>query len=214
MKKLWILNHHSGLEGDRHYELAKELVLLGVEIVVFMSSYSHGREQYVYEEEVKIRKVKKGITYVYLHTAPAYHGISVRRILNMMDYCVLMRKYEKQFYRLFGRPDLVIGSSVHPFVWESAWRIARGSRAPFICEIRDFWPLSLTEIFGKSKYHPACLMFAPSCLPWSSATAICSGSRTCGRTGSIGFPTVTTPKRSTGCCARTGRSFRPNSRNI
>ncbi len=160
MKKLWILNHHSGLEGDRHYELAKELVPLGVEIVVFMSSYSHGREQYVYEEEVKIRKVKKGITYVYLHTAPAYHGISVRRILNMMDYCVLMRKYEKQFYRLFGRPDLVIGSSVHPFVWESAWRIARGSRAPFICEIRDFWPLSLTEIFGKSKYHPACLMFA------------------------------------------------------
>ncbi len=25
MKRLWILNHHSGLEGDRHYELAKEM---------------------------------------------------------------------------------------------------------------------------------------------------------------------------------------------
>ena len=54
MKKLWILNHHSGLDGDRHYELAKELVPLGMEVVVFMSSFSHGRETYTYDEEVKI----------------------------------------------------------------------------------------------------------------------------------------------------------------
>lgn len=160
MKKLWILNHHSGLEGDRHYELAKEFASHGIETVVFMSSYSHGREQYTYEEEVKIKRVLRGVTYVYLHTSPAYHGISIGRILNMIDYCVLMRKYEAQFYRLFGKPDLVIGSSVHPFAWESAWRIAKKSRIPFICEIRDFWPLSLTEIFGKSKYYPACLMFS------------------------------------------------------
>ncbi len=159
MKKLWILNHHSGLDGDRHYELAKELVPLGMEVVVFMSSFSHGRETYTYDEEVKIKKVRPGITYVYLHTAPAYHGISVARILNMMDYCRLMRKYEKSFFKKFGKPDVVIGSSVHPFAWESAYRIARKSKAPFICEIRDYWPLSLTEIFGTPKYHPACIMF-------------------------------------------------------
>lgn len=160
MKKLWILNHHSGLDGDRHYELAKELVPLGMEVVVFMSSFSHGRETYTYDEEVKIKKVRPGITYVYLHTAPAYHGISVARILNMMDYCRLMRKYEKSFFKKFGKPDVVIGSSVHPFAWESAYRIARKSKAPFICEIRDYWPLSLTEIFGTPKYHPACIMFS------------------------------------------------------
>ena len=160
MKRLWILNHHSGLDGDRHYELAKELVPLGMEVVVFMSSFSHGRETYTYDEEVKIKKVRPGITYVYLHTAPAYHGISVARILNMMDYCRLMRKYEKSFFKKFGKPDVVIGSSVHPFAWESAYRIARKSKAPFICEIRDYWPLSLTEIFGTPKYHPACIMFS------------------------------------------------------
>lgn len=160
MKKLWILNHHSGLEGDRHFELSRELAALGMEVVVFLSSYGHRSGTYLYEEEVKIRKVCPGITYVYLHTAPAYRGVSVGRILNMMSYCVLMWKYEKQFYRLFGKPDVVVGSSVHPFSWESAWRIAKKSQAPFICEIRDFWPLSLIEIFGKSKYHPACLMFS------------------------------------------------------
>lgn len=160
MKRLWILNHHSGLEGDRHFELSKELVSYGMEVVVFLSSYGHRSETYEYDEEVKIKKVRPGITYVYLHTAPAYHGVSVRRILNMMSYCWLMRKYESQFYRLFGKPDLVIGSSVHPFSWESASRIAKKNRVPFICEIRDFWPLSLIEILGKPKYHPACVLFS------------------------------------------------------
>lgn len=159
MDQLWILNHHSGLSGDRHFELAKEFVKLGIDVVVFLSSYGHREETYLYEEEVKIRYVKPGITYVYLHTAPAYHGVSIQRILNMMDYCRLMRKYEEVFFRKFGKPDVVIGSSVHPFAWESAWRVAKKSGAPFICEIRDFWPLSLIEIFHKSKYHPACLLF-------------------------------------------------------
>ncbi len=160
MKKLWILNHHSGLEGDRHYELAQELAQHDMQIVVFLSSYSHRGEEYIYDSEVKIKKITDRITYVYLHTGPAYHGVSVQRVLNMMDYCRLMKKYENAFYKRFGRPDIVIGSSVHPFAWESAYGIAKKNKIPFICEIRDFWPLSLMEIFGKSKYHPACLLFS------------------------------------------------------
>ena len=31
MKRLWILNHHSGLEGDRHYELAKEMAAVNMD---------------------------------------------------------------------------------------------------------------------------------------------------------------------------------------
>ena len=74
MKKLWILNHHSGLDGDRHFELAKELVKQGLEVVVFMSGYSHRGETYLYEKEAAVRKVAEGIHYVWLHTSPAYHG--------------------------------------------------------------------------------------------------------------------------------------------
>ena len=138
MKKLWILNHHSGLEGDRHFELAKEFVKKGLEVVVFMSGYSHRGENYLYEKEAVVRKVADGVTYVWLHTSPAYHGNGAARILNMMDYSRLMRKYKKKFYERFGKPDAVIGSSVHPFAWESACRIAKECKIPFICEIRDF----------------------------------------------------------------------------
>ena len=41
MKKLWILNHHSGLEGDRHFELSRELAALGMEVVVFQIGRAH-----------------------------------------------------------------------------------------------------------------------------------------------------------------------------
>ena len=160
MKKLWILNHHSGLEGDRHFELAKEFAKNDLEVVVFMSGYSHRGETYLYEKEAVVKKVADGVTYVWLHTSPAYHGNGAARILNMMDYSRLMNKYEKKFYERFGKPDAVIGSSVHPFAWESAYRIAKRCKIPFICEIRDFWPLSFIEIYGWSKYHPVCLLFS------------------------------------------------------
>lgn len=160
MKRLWILNHHSGLEGDRHYELAKEMAAAGMEVVVFMSAFDHQTETYTFEKTVTIRKVQKGVFYVWLRTTPAYHGNGSARILNMISYYRLMRKYEKKFYERFQVPDAVIGSSVHPFVWENAWHIARKNKIPFICEIRDFWPLSFTEIYGWSRFHPVCLLFS------------------------------------------------------
>lgn len=160
MKKLWILNHHSGLEGDRHFELAKEFAKEGLETVVFLSAYSHRGGSYLYEKEVTVRKVAEHITYVWLRTAPAYHGNGPARIVNMMDYSRLMKKYGRNFYEKFGVPDAVIGSSVHPFAWESAYSIAKRNHIPFICEIRDFWPLSFIEMYGWSKFHPICLLFS------------------------------------------------------
>lgn len=138
MKRLWILNHHSGLDGDRHFELGKEMSKIGVEVTVFMSAFDHQKEEYLYDKPVTIRKIKNGLTYVWLRTVPEYHGNGAKRILNMISYCQLMQKYEKVFYEKFGRPDVVIGSSVHPFSWESAWSIAKKNKIPFVCEIRDF----------------------------------------------------------------------------
>ena len=54
MKKIWILNHHSGLKGDRHYELAKEMAETGLEVVIFLSSFDHVSKVYRYDKEVVI----------------------------------------------------------------------------------------------------------------------------------------------------------------
>ena len=102
MKKIWILNHHSGLKGDRHYELAKEMAETGLEVFIFLSSFDHVSKVYRYDKEVVIQRIQDGVTYVWLHTSPAYHGNGAARILNMMDYSSLMNKYEKKFYERFG----------------------------------------------------------------------------------------------------------------
>ena len=95
MKRLWILNHHSGLEGDRHYELAKEMAAAGMEVVVFLSAFDHQTETCICEKTVTIRKVQKGVSYVWLRTTPAYHGNGIARILNMIRYYQLIRLYGK-----------------------------------------------------------------------------------------------------------------------
>lgn len=43
-EKIMVLNHHSGLDGDRHFELGKEMSKIGVEVTVFMSAFDHQKE--------------------------------------------------------------------------------------------------------------------------------------------------------------------------
>ena len=56
MKKLLIINHYAGAPKYgmeyRHYNIAKELVLKGVEVCIIASSYSHLREEPKCEEEI------------------------------------------------------------------------------------------------------------------------------------------------------------------
>ncbi len=44
------------------------------------------------------------------------------------------------------RPDVVIGSSPQLLVALAAWWLARWKRAPFVFEVRDLWPESLTAV--------------------------------------------------------------------
>jgi glycosyltransferase involved in cell wall biosynthesis len=51
-------------------------------------------------------------------------------------------------------PDLILGSAPDPFVALAAERLASRYRVPFVLEIRDLWPYSITQVTGHSKYHP------------------------------------------------------------
>ncbi len=159
-KSIWILNHHATTAGHRHYELACEFAKRGYQTIVFASSFSHETHQYRYHEACHIETIAPGVIYVYLRTTPAYMGNGVKRVLNMFSYLYLAKRYAPQIWLQYGKPDYVIGSCVHPLAWEAASWIARRCKAKFICEVRDFWPLSLIELSGMSKYHPLVLFFS------------------------------------------------------
>lgn len=59
-----------------------------------------------------------------------------------------------------GSPKIVIASSPHPFTIFPAHRLAKRYGAKLIFEIRDIWPLSITEILGTSRFHPFVQMCA------------------------------------------------------
>lgn len=56
-----------------------------------------------------------------------------------------------------GRPDVILGSSVHLFAVYTAYRLSRRLRAPFVMEVRDIWPQTLIDM-GVSKWHPFVLL--------------------------------------------------------
>jgi glycosyltransferase involved in cell wall biosynthesis len=57
-----------------------------------------------------------------------------------------------------GRPDVVVATSPPPFVALSGFLLARAKRVPFVFEVRDLWPESLTVLqpgAGQSALHSA-----------------------------------------------------------
>lgn len=57
-----------------------------------------------------------------------------------------------------GKPDIIIGSSVHPFAVWAAERLADKYKIPFCFEVRDLWPQTLIDMKVIGKYHPLAII--------------------------------------------------------
>ncbi len=161
MKKvIWIVNQYASHLEERHRNLAAYFAREGRTVVVITASFHHGTHEYLYDDDVKIVEREENVWYVYLRSSPAYQSNGGKRMVNMADFC---RRYLQNHARIaaeLGKPDVVIGSSAPPFMWEIAYRTARRFGAKFIAEFRDIWPLSLVEVQGVSPGHPLVKVFA------------------------------------------------------
>ena len=151
---IWIVNHYASHLESRHLELAKVFAENGYTTAVITSSYHHGRREYLYEDEYHYVKREEGVYFVYLKSVPEYASNGGKRVLNMLSFCHLVEKYSSKIRMLTGTPGYIIGSSAHPFVWETSYRLAIRYKGKFIAEFRDIWPLSMIEIQGVSEKHP------------------------------------------------------------
>jgi colanic acid biosynthesis glycosyl transferase WcaI len=67
---------------------------------------------------------------------------SFERILNYGSFCVSAASTGM----FLPRPDVVIATSPQPLVGLAGWWIAKLKRVPFILEVRDLWPESLSAV--------------------------------------------------------------------
>jgi glycosyltransferase involved in cell wall biosynthesis len=154
--KILMINHYalppSQPGGTRHFSLAKGLIARGHEVIIVASSFDHDtRVDRLAPNEPFRREVLDGVPFLWLKT-PGYLGNGPARLWNMLAFARAIRT--QALARTWPRPDLVFGSTPHPFAAQAGMRLAQRVKVPFVLEIRDVWPQSLIDVMGVSPHHP------------------------------------------------------------
>lgn len=148
MKQVWILNHYAqepgGAGGTRHFHFAKYLEPCGWQATLIAASVElHSGRQRLRPAETQRCERIDGVQFLWVRT-PAYQGNGGGRLRNMLAY--MWKAILKKTTRKLPRPDVVIGSSVHPFAAVAGVLLARRFKVPFVFEVRDLWPQTLVDM--------------------------------------------------------------------
>ena len=154
--KIAVINHYAGSFRRgmelRHPTLARHWAAAGHEVHIVAASYSHLRSDNPVPDGPVFTEREDGVCFHYLKT-PVYAGNGLGRVLNMLEFS---RRLGSMTQALRG-VDVLMVSSPHLFAVPAVQRLARRLAIPMVLEIRDIWPLSLTELLHLSPWHPMVL---------------------------------------------------------
>ncbi len=148
MKHVWILNHYAQAPyeagGTRHFHLAEYLKSNGWQATIIAASVSHnsGIQRLDTYEAERYEEISN-VPFLWVHT-PEYTGNGRGRLVNILAYTWGVLKNSTTLP--LHRPDVIVGSSVHPFSVLAASLLASRFKVPFIFEVRDLWPQSLIDM--------------------------------------------------------------------
>ncbi|MGI6394843.1 MAG: glycosyltransferase family 4 protein [bacterium] len=152
---IWIINETIGsrIHGMvfRPYYFAKEFVKKGHEVVIFSGSFSHVYSNLPQVDGNTKKEMIDGIEYCWIKTPKYKRSQSIGRIFNAFVYVLKLFLINK---KEFGKPDVIIVTSPTPFSIINGYYYKKKFNAKLIFEVRDIWPLTLTEIGSISKRHP------------------------------------------------------------
>lgn len=159
-KNIWIFNHYAVTPdlpgGTRHFDFAKELTRRGYNITIFTSSFIHSifkNRKFDNNGTFYIIENYEEIRFIWIKTF-YYTKNNWRRAINIFSYfwkAYFIGKRLPKICKKIDRPDIIIGSSVHPFTAFIANKLAKYYKVPFIFEIRDLWPQTLIDMKMISK---------------------------------------------------------------
>jgi glycosyltransferase involved in cell wall biosynthesis len=156
MATVWFVNHYAGdprqaKSGTRHHNLAVHLVRRGWNVGIIAASTEHpSGVQMAGMGGLSRSETVDGVDYVWLRSA-TYANNGLRRILNMLLFSALA--LSPRVLRGLPRPDVIVGSTVHPLAAWSASRLAKRRGVPFVFEVRDLWPETLIQMGALSRTH-------------------------------------------------------------
>lgn len=150
-KKVWIINHYAGnmltSKGGRHYWFAKYLNRAGYDVVVFVSNTKHNLpERWIESEDLWIEQRAEEIhtPFVFVKSS-IYGGNGKDRIKNMLGFFRNVKKAASEYAEKYGKPDIILASSVHPLTCVAGIQLAKKFGVKCICEVRDLWPEAIVS---------------------------------------------------------------------
>ncbi len=136
----------------RPYYMAREWQKIGHAVRIIAADYSHLRvRQPEASENFAVRDID-GVAFQLIQ-AGTYDGNGAKRAISMFRFAGGLWLHAGRLAKAF-QPDIVISSSTYPLDSYACRRIAKKSRARYIHEAHDVWPLTLIELGGMSKRHP------------------------------------------------------------
>jgi len=139
---------------SRLFYLAKEMQKLGNKVLLITSDSNHladfPKTKTIFNKEyVDGLQVKWIRTFKYKKTA------SISRVLSWLDF---ERKLFSMRISTSFKPNVVVVSSLSIFSIVYGYYLKKKFRSFLVFEIRDIWPLTMTEEGGFSKWHPLVLL--------------------------------------------------------
>lgn len=163
MKVIWIIDHYSSEPKyggiQRQFDFANEFSRRGYKTIIISSAFSHYTHSYISEERYMISRFGENAYYAYLHTSAYDNNRGIGRIQNMFSFVKAVMDNYKMIATRLGKPDAVIGASVHPLTWIAAYHVAKHYGAKFIAEVRDLWPEMWLLNGEKGKLDPMVVFF-------------------------------------------------------
>lgn len=143
-RKIWLMNHYATdmykNQGGRHYWFAQYLINEGYDVKIFCANTFHNSTDYIDTKKSKfIQKTINKIPFVFVKTTVSISN-GIDRIKNMLIFYMNLFPVTKKIIKIYGKPDVIIASSVHPLTLVAGIKIAKKLKVPCICEIRDLWP--------------------------------------------------------------------------
>lgn len=155
---IWCISKYASIPpygtGARLFHLTKSFIDLGHNAVLITSDSTH-LAQYPFTNKVYNYAEPEGVSVYWLKTKKYRKTFSVARVVSWLDF-------ERRLFGLdtskLDKPDVVIISSLSIFSIVYGLYLKKKFKAFLVFEIRDIWPLTMTEEAGFSDFHPLVLL--------------------------------------------------------
>lgn len=156
---IWCISKYANIPkygaGARLFFLTKEFIACGHNAVLVTSDANHlatfpeTNERYNYE-------LVGNVPVCWIKTKKYHRTASISRVLSWLDFERWLFMLDKSKLQ---KPDVVIISSLSLLSIMYGFYLKKCYKAFLVFEIRDIWPLTMTEEGGFSSWHPLVVLF-------------------------------------------------------